>query len=178
MDKASTHTHPQPARYRLAQYAGLALLIVMLLTVPLQLVLAATVGGVFGMTAFLTLLLAAPVVMGLSATPPVRVDAEGITIQPLIWPDRFIPWEDVLEVKDYTLLPSPNNEVGRKVMEGRKKYRAAEGKMLIVRGLPFPYYVTAFFAGERGRAIIALTNRTHSDYDRLIRTVNRYAPQA
>lgn len=73
-----------------------------------------------------------------------------------------------LAVKDYTLLPAPDQEFERRALQGRKKYRPAQGKMLIVRGLPPQYRIAGFFAGENAQPLIALTSRTHTDYDRLI----------
>jgi hypothetical protein len=40
------------------------------------------------------------------------------------------------------------------------------------------YRVGGFFAGEQGRKIIALTNRTHTDYDRLSKQVTKYTSKA
>ena len=43
--------------------------------------------------------------------------------------------------------------------------------MLVIRGLPVQYRVTGFFVGEGFKPVIALTSRTHTDYDRLIKKV-------
>ena len=57
-----------------------------------------------------TLLLIAPVMLLTSATPAVSVTAEGITIQPRVWRERFVRWDDVRAVKDYPLLPPKDVE--------------------------------------------------------------------
>lgn len=174
--RETTYQHPNPARQRLTHFAAGALLIVMLLSVIGQIVL--TVGGVFGglmlITALLTALLILPVIMLTTAAPPVTISAEGITLHPHLWRRRFVPWGDVQAVKDYPLLPPRDAEAVRRVAVGRKRYRAAEGIMLIIPSLPPQYRIHGFFAGEGFAPIIALTNRTHQDYDQLAREVRQY----
>ncbi len=109
-----------------------------------------------------------------SATPAVSVAADGITIQPRVWRDRFVAWGEVRAIKDYPLLPPKDAEVTRRTMVGKKRYRAAEGKMLIIPSLPLQYRFTGLFAGEGFTGVIALTNRSHTNYDRLIAEVERH----
>ena len=59
-------------------------------------------------------------------------------------------------------------------MVGKRKYRAAEGKMLIIPSLPLYYRFTGLFAGEGFVGVIGLTNRSHTDYERLIEQVTKY----
>lgn len=175
MTQASTHLHPKPALERLQQYGGAALLLVILLAIPLQALLGLALGGfLFLMTALLLALLALPVVMLITVSPGVTVDDDGLHLHPRIWRARFIPWGDVLAVKDYPLLPRREQETERRLLQGKRRYQAAQGKMLIVRGLPPQYRVAGYFAGEGGQPIIALTNRSHSDYERLIKRVLRH----
>ena len=77
-------------------------------------------------------------------------------------------------IKDYPLLPPKDVEAARRALVGRQRYRAAEGKMLIIPSLPLPYRFTGLFAGEGFIGVIALTNRTHTDYDTLIKQVKKY----
>ena len=43
-----------------------------------------------------------------------------------------------------------------------------------IPSLPLPYRFTGLFAGEGFRGVIGLTNRTHTDYERLIEQVEKY----
>ncbi len=155
------------------QYGALVFILVIVIAALLQVLLALLVvpGGLMFITAVLTVLLALPVLMLLTATPPVTVNQEGIHIEPAVWPARFVRWEAVTAVKDYPLLPTPDAEVGRRTLLGRRKYRPAEGIMLVIPGLPVQYRVAGFFAGERGAPVIALTSRTHTEYDKLVKRV-------
>lgn len=170
----STHVHPNAASDRLAQYGGVGLVVVMVLAALGQIVLAANGLPLFLLSGLVTLTLIAPVMMLTSATPAVSISPEGITIQPRVWRERFVRWSDVQAVKDYPLLPPKDTESGRRTLVGRSKYRAAEGKMLVIPSLPLPYRFTGLFAGEGFTGVIGLTNRTHTEYDALIRQVMKY----
>ena len=51
--------------------------------------------------------------------------------------------------------------------------------MLIIPSLPLQYRFTGLFAGEGFTGVIALTNRSHTDYDALIKQVEKHvAPQS
>lgn len=171
-------THPKPQLDRITQYSAAALVVVMLLTVPLQIFLAFTIrpGLVFLMTAVLTLLLTPFVLLLTASTPGVRVDVDGITIEPTIWKPRFISWQNISAVKNYPLLPQEQAELPRKALTGRSKYQPAEGIMLVISGsiLPPQYRITGVLVGEGFTPIIALTNRTHTDYDRLVQQIRKY----
>lgn len=170
-----THMHPKPALNRIIQYGALVVAVIMLVAALLQIVLAFfTPGGAFFVSAVLTLLLAAPVLMLTAYAPPVSVDESGITLLPLIWKDRFVPWKNITAVKIYPLLPGEESEITRRAAVGRQKYRPAAGIMLVIPGLPPQYRIAGFFAGERGAPIIALTNRAHTDYETLRRAVLNY----
>ena len=171
---ASTHTHPHPLTDRIAQYGGILLVAVMLFAAAGQLVIALTGQPFFLFNTVITLLLIAPVMMLTSATPAVTVTPEGITIQPHVWRERFVPWADVRAIRNYPLLPPKDAEVLRALLQGRSRYHAAEGKMLIIPSLPLPYRCTGLFAGAGFTGVIGLTNRTHTDYDALIRQVEKY----
>ena len=45
--------------------------------------------------------------------------------------------------------------------------------IVIIPSLPLPYRFTGLFAGEGFVGVIGLTNRTHSDYERLIEQVEK-----
>jgi hypothetical protein len=176
MPKVSTHTHPNPRKDRLTQYGAVGLVVLMLLAVPalILLTLLGAPGGLFVLAGLVVLLLALPVLMVTATSPAVTLDDDGVTLHPVVWRERHIPWEAVTAVKDYPLLPTESGEVNRRNFVGRRNYTAAEGIMLIVPSLPPQYHIVGFFAGEPGRGVIALTNRTHTDYTQLKRVVVRH----
>jgi len=170
----STHAHPHAMNDRLNQYGGFALMIVMIVAGFGQIVLAAFGLPLFILSGIVTLLLIAPVMLLISATPAVTVAADGLTIQPRVWRARFVPWSAIRAVKDYPLLPPKDIEPGRRLLVGRQRYAPAEGKMLIIPSLPLYYRFTGLFVGEGFTGVVALTNRTHTDYKRLIDQVNKH----
>jgi hypothetical protein len=171
----STHVHPNPTSDRIAQYGGVVLVIVMMAAALGQVALAAAGLPLLLLSAFVTVALVAPVMLLTSATPAVSVAPDGITIQPRVWSERFVHWGDIRAIKDYPLLPPRDVESGRRALVGQKRYRPAEGKMLVIPSLPLPYRFTGVFAGEGFTGVIGLTNRTHTDYEALIRQVVKYA---
>ena len=164
-------SHPKPWLNRLTQYSALVILIFILVSVPLQLVLALTGLWLFAWTAIFTLLLGPFVLLLTVATPAVSLDAEGLTVHPLIWRSRSVRWEAVRAVKPYPLLPQPETEISRQYMTGRQNYRPATGIMLIVPDLPLPYRVTGVLAGEGFTPVFAITTRTHTAYDELVEQI-------
>jgi len=172
------YDHPNPLLNRMMQITVLVLLILLLLAIPALILLGLLLSaGGFYLMAVMVGLLTLPLWMTLSVTPAISLDQDGITIYPLLWKARFIPWENVESMADYPLLPTRDHEVERRVLQGRKKYRAAEGKMLRVRGLPPQYRATGVFVGEGMRPIIAVTNRTHTDYQTLIAQIEHFCPR-
>jgi hypothetical protein len=171
----SAHVHPNPRLDSFTQYSALALCLVILLAAVAQ-ILALLVGapGAFVLTALLTLAFVPYILLLTTATPAITVTPEGLTIQPRVWREQFVSWDAVRAIKAYPLLPTEDGEVMRKALSGRKGYSPAQGKMLIVDGLPFQYRITGWFAGEGFTPVIAITNRTHTDYDRLIEQIERY----
>lgn len=179
MPQTSYHAHPNPQQDRFSQYGGAALLAIMLLSLPLQALLGLLLpGGLMCVAALLTLLLTTPLLKLLSATPAVTLTDEGLHIHPRIWRERFVPWGQVQAVLEYPLLPTEGQEVGRRTLVGRRKYRPAEGIMLLIPSLPPQYRVTGYLAGQRLTPVIALTNRTHTDYERLVQRVRQYTQTA
>lgn len=168
---ADRHGHPNPGLDRWVQRGALALAVLMGLAALALLVIGLLGLPLMALAALVTLALIAPVLMLTAAAPAVSLSDEGLTIHPVVWPSRLIRWGDVRAIKDYPLMPPPGAEVERRVFVGRKKYRAPAGRMLIVPSLPVQYRFTGLFAGEGFTPVIAITNRTHTDYDRLIRVI-------
>ncbi len=173
MTQTQTYTHPNSTTYRITQILVLIGLIVLLLTIPLQIMIAVLFpqAMLFYMSAIITLLFVAPLLLYLVTTPTVSLSAEGMTIHPFIGKPHHLTWDEIDRVAYYPLLPRQNHEVNKRLVVGRKRYKPAEGIMLISSKLPQVYRIGGFFAGERGRKIIALTNRTHTNYDYLHKQV-------
>ncbi len=170
--KKSTHAHPNPTIDRISQYAAFLLAVVMAIAVIAQLLLA-IIGGfhVFFVAAILTLILIPPVLLRLTM-PQVSISQAGIQIQPYIGRELQIAWEDIEEVRPYPLLPQPDSEIGRRALLGRKRYRPAEGMMLIIPALPLHFRAAGLLTGARGKPVLVLTNRTHSDYPKLVKVIS------
>lgn len=173
----TTHyTHPNPKFHRLTQWLIFILMGVIVLIVPLQVAIAVIYPQaiLFYLSAIITFMLIMPLILYLTTTPTVSIDEQGIIIHPFIGKAHRLGWEHIEEVKAYPLLPRQNHEVNKRLLVGRKRYKQAEGIMLISPRLPLIYVVGGFFAGEYGRKIIAVTNRTHIDYDSLSKQVIKY----
>jgi hypothetical protein len=174
----TTHAHPQPLLDALTQYIAAALLALIVLSVPLQIVLAFAGAPVFVLTALFTLAFAPFPLMLLAATPAVMVGPEGLTVQPRLGKAQSVAWLDVAAIKPYPLLPPPDAELSRKALAGRSKYRPAEGLMLLIPALPVQYRIAGVLAGEGFTPIIAVTTRTHDRYDMLVKKIRAYAEDA
>jgi hypothetical protein len=172
--KGTTHSHPNATLDRMAQYGGMILAVVMIGAGLGQMALAFAGLPLFFLSGIITLVLIAPVMLLPSATPAVTVSAEGITIQPRVWRDRFVGWDAVRAVKPYPLLPPKDIEIERRTFVGRKRYRPAEGIMLVIPSLPVYYRFTGLFTGEGFTGVIGLTNRTHTEYEALVQQVEKH----
>jgi hypothetical protein len=171
-----TFGHPKPGLDRFTQYILAAALLLLVISAPLQVLfgLALPGGRLFILTGLISLVLALPLLMGVSVHPVVSVDDEGLTLHPVIWRERRVTWDEVREIKDYPLLPSEDMEANRRHLVGKRHYRPAAGKMLVIPSLPFQYRAAGWFAGEGFTGIIALTSRTHVDYDDLIKRIGQH----
>ncbi len=177
---AATHEFParSPRAYRISQIVLAGTAGVLAVSAPLQVILAFTVpgGGMFVLTAILSLALILPLMLMMSATPPITLSRAGFTIQPGIGKPTTVPWGAVKEVKPYPLLPPEDSETTRRLMVGRKKYRPAAGTMFVCEGLPWRYRIVGAFAGEGFAPSVAVTNRTHADYEQFTRLLAQLRP--
>jgi hypothetical protein len=172
----SIHEHPQPALNKLIHYGGVVLIAVMLAATVAQVIIALAEprAVLLLMGAILTLLLMLPVVMLVTITPPVTVSPDALTLRPVIGKPIQLAWTEIAAIKPYPLLPPQDNEITRRALVGPKRYRPAEGTMLVIPSLPLPYRVNGFFCGEGLTPVIAFTSRAHSDYDKLIKKTTHY----
>lgn len=174
----TTHLHPNPIQGRIRLMGSIALIIVMVLASLGLLLLAFTLGApLFAIMALLVLLLIAPVVMLLVNTPPLIISPEGLRLQTLRG-ERLIPWQAVVRVRRYPLLPTPEQESGRRLLVGRNRYVPAQGIMLTIPQLPFAYRIAGLLAGENGAPVVVFSNRTHTDYDVLVERIRHFAHAA
>lgn len=172
----SYHQHPKPFINRMAQAIMLFSAVAILFAVFGSIILVLLVGApeAFLLIGFVVALMIFPLLMQTAVAPAVTIQPEGLTIHPFYWKDQTIPWDEIAAVKVYPLLPSKDEEITRKYAVGKKNYRIAEGIMLIIPSLPPQYRIAGFFAGEHAKPVIALTNRAHTDYDELVKSVLNY----
>jgi membrane protein implicated in regulation of membrane protease activity len=172
------HTYPNAIQGRIRQAATIALIVVMLLAALALVLLAALIGApLFVIMALLLALLTTPLLMRLAHTSVAAISPEGLRVTTL-YGERLIVWEDVRRIRRYPLLPSPEQETGRRLLVGRARYSAAKGIMLTVPSLPLPFRIAGLLAGEGGAPVVVFSNRTHSDYDALVRRVCAFARDA
>ena len=169
MVKTQTFRHPKPVLKRLIEYGAIFVCIVLVLAAGLLLLLplAGAPAG-FLLASPITLLLLIPILMLTANAPAVTVSQQGLTLHPAVWKDQFVRWEEISAVDVYPLLPTSETEVTRRFVVGKRRYRPAEGIMLVIPSLSPVYRIAGFFAGTGMRPIIALTNRAHMNYDSLV----------
>jgi hypothetical protein len=168
---------PNPRLYRLQSLILAGLLAIMPLSAALLLLLGLLLSApLLIFAALCVVLLMAPVLLGLLATPPLSISEQGITIHAPLLGERFLAWEQVEALKPYPLLPSRDEEVERRLAQGRMRYQVAEGLMLVSAALPWPYRVVGYFVGEWPRGAVACTNRAHADYAALAKRLRQRLP--
>lgn len=175
MTKITYHPPLSTTAYTLQQLVTAGLLVLMLLAVIGLAVLAVMLSApLMGLMALMVVLLMVPVAMLLSVSPPIRLDEDGLTLTPFWGAEQRVAWDDIAEIRVYPLLPQPDQEVEWRLLQGRKRYRSAEGYMLRIPRLPWRYRMTGFFVGWQGQPTVAFTNRSHADYDILLQRVRSH----
>jgi hypothetical protein len=174
METGIDFDHPRPRLDALIQWGSAALAGAFVMGALLCLLIALAFGlPLMVMGALFALGLALAALLPTTAAPAVTLTERELIARSRIWGRHAAPWSAVGMPKPYTLLPPPGAEVMRRALVGRSRYRPAEGVLIPVRALPFPYRIHGWFAGEGLTPAIALTNRAHRDYDRLIDAVMR-----
>ncbi|MBE2184054.1 MAG: hypothetical protein IAE89_11555 [Anaerolineae bacterium] len=157
--------------------AGLSL--VMGIAALLQVIIALVAGApLLIITGVLTALLALPVLQNTARSPQVTLENDGLTVQTTLWRARKIPFSAVQAIREDPSLPPPGAEIYRKKAVGKAKYRPVEGKIIIASGLPLPYRLVGFFAGEGIKGVIAINSRSMPNYDRLMPLIEQRWQQA
>lgn len=171
--------HPSP------RFDALVQIILMLTTAALLLVILAEIPLVlfegfpllFAVLIIVTCLGLIPfTLVPLVAAPDVEVSTEGVTVHPRFWREQFVPWSDIAAVKVYPLMPSEGSEVTRKLLVGRRKYRPMDGIMLVIPSLPLIFRIQGLLVGEGFTGVIAITNRSHAGYERLVKLMPKVEP--
>ena len=124
------------------------------------------------------LLLTLPVIMLTAASPAIEITDEVLILLPSVWRRRAVLWADIRAIKDHPLLPVQDGETLRRAMVGRRKYQMARGVLIVIPSLPLQYRVLGLFAGEGFTGAIAVTSRTHVDYDAAISEIEGRAEAA
>lgn len=159
---------------RWTEIAAAALAAVMALAALGQWAIALLGGyGIMLITGVITLLLALPVLMNSARSPEVAIEGDGLRLHSAVWGQRHVPFSAIRAIVPDPALPPPGAEVYRRQVVGRRRYRPAEGRLLIIPGLPLPFRIAGWFAGEGVTGVIAITTRTHPDYDRLMPRIER-----
>ncbi len=157
--------------------AGLSL--VMAAAALLQVIIALIAGApLLIITGILTALLALPVLQNTARSPQVMLENDGLTVQTTLWGARKVPFSTIQAIRDDPSLPPAGAEIYRKKAVGKAKYRPVEGKLIIASGLPLPYRLVGFFAGEGIKGVIAINSRSISNYDRLMPLIEQKWQQA
>lgn len=165
----SSHPHPNPIRQRLlGVVVRFALVGVVFATLGLLIL-----GFGFGLPLMVVMV---PFLLGLSSPllllaclhPAIEVQAEGLSIQPLVFKPHQIAWGAIETMVEHSLI--------KPVPPKRQKFiRPQQGQMLLLeRGsLPLQYRIIGLLAGHGFRPVIAISNRTHTDYETLRRTIQK-----
>lgn len=166
-------THPNSRVQALQERGGAALASVMLLASLIAFLLALSNPRLILMFgAGLTLLaLTAPVVMLTAASPAIEITDDALILRPLVWRRRALPWGSIRAIKPHPLLPLPESETARRRLVGRRKYQPARGMLIVIPSLPLQYRILGLFSGEGFTGAIAITSRTHNDYDAAISAI-------
>jgi hypothetical protein len=152
------HQHPNPTLDRLAQSLCLLILVALAVAEVGLIVFFASGHGAFLLMGMTLVLFAPYLLMQTTISPTVVVDDDGLTLRTLFWGEVRLAWDDARAFKAYPLLPPPDNEALRRVM-------------LVVPRLPWLYRFNGIFVGEGFIGVIAITNRTHTDYAALCQTL-------
>jgi hypothetical protein len=156
----STHPRLYPTRTRLiAWFAAVLLGFAALAIVAILIISILNVLPLLFITALFFTVLVTPVLLLTSLHPAIDVYEEGLQVTPLIWKSHFIPWESLSHLTRHRLLgPPPPERSGKKEVEGL---------MIVGDHGKWHFRVVGIFAGQRGKPVFAISDRTHQDYNKL-----------
>ncbi|KXK23289.1 MAG: hypothetical protein UZ15_CFX003000665 [Chloroflexi bacterium OLB15] len=155
------------------------LTLVMIIAAGLQVIIALAAGApMLIATGILTTLLALPVLQNTARSPQVTLENDGLSIHTSLWGTHKVPFAAISAIREDPSLPPAGAEIYRQKAVGKANYRPVEGKILVASGLPLPYRVVGFFAGEGLNAVIAINSRSVSNYARLMPLIEQRWQQA
>jgi hypothetical protein len=116
--------------------------------------------------------LSVPLLTLTSLHPAITIEDGGLRLTPLVWKSSFVGWQDVERLTTHTLLkPAPPERYQRR----RKGAAVHSGHMLVARrgALPWHYCVVGVMAGFGWRPVFAVSNQTHTEYEKLHRELRQ-----
>ncbi len=127
-------------------------------------------GVLFFGGAFFAAVLSLPLIMLTAMFPAVAVDAEGLTLSPMLGGRSRILWAQIAEVRPHPLLY--DNESAGRLMHGRG-YQPRRGVIVLVQRearLPLPYHLVGRVCGSP-LAGFGISTSAHTGYDQLVRLI-------
>lgn len=175
---------PHPRARRLAARLLAVGLVVMGAAAVLQvavmiiLVISGLPGWLFGGTAFFTVVLMIPLLVGTVLHPQVRMTADGLVLHPMIWRAQPVAWDAIKETLPHPLI---FNDVGTGRLLYGKRYRPREGMVVIVAesaGLWPVYRLVGSIAGAGSVPAFGISSTTHLDYEVLAQEIRAHSGKA
>ena len=176
----SQHRSPHPHLRRIAARLLALGLILMGSAVILQIVLMMVLGGsgmpgwLFGGTAFFTVILMVPLLIGTVIHPELSITRDGIILQPMMWRSTMVAWGAVKGMTVHPLIF--NDEATGKLLYG-KRYRPREGMVVLVAnsaGLSPLYRLIGWIAGAGNLSAFGISSTTHTDYEELVQQIREH----
>jgi len=148
------------------------------LAILAQIALAFTVGPLFFGTALFTAILMIPLVQATVLHPEITTSAEGLTLRPMLWQPRFIPWSALTGTTAHPLI---FNDPGTGRLLHGKNYVPREGLVVFVderAGLQAVYRLVGSLAARGNRPAFAISNTTHTDYNLLCGAIQAHVGES
>lgn len=160
MPLISTHPRLNPTRTRLIGWFAAVVLGISFVTAVALLVLSIVyVLPLLFLTALLLLVLVTPLLLLTSLHPAVDVHDDGLQVTPLVWKSHFILWENLSHLTRHHLLgPEPTERSGQ---------QKVEGLMVVAKRGKWHFRIVGLFAGQAGKPVFAISDRTHQDFNKL-----------
>jgi hypothetical protein len=174
----SQHHFPRLWLRRVVTWALAAAIAFMSLALIVQIILAFTLSPLFFGGALFSAILLIPLLMRTVLHPAIDVMADGLTVNPMLWPAQNVPWEALTGITAHPLLY--NDDAMGKTLHG-KNYRPREGAVILVSrdaGLWFPYRIIGGVAGAGNTPAFAISSTTHTDYAGLIAAIRARVPDS
>jgi hypothetical protein len=172
----SIHRHPRPLLHTITRLAVAMGLSAVVLSIPLQLILAFTIAPLLLGTSVFTILLTVPLLILSVLHPEIRVTETGLRLMPMLWRAQSIGWETLSTLTDHPLIYE--DPVLSRHLYG-KQYRLREGKVIVLsRDAPvlWMYRLLGLFSGVGLTPAFGISSTTHTDYESLLQTIQARLP--